>query len=91
MDLAKFNEKRFGKAMKFAPLYLSLVVGYQYLRSSELRSGQPSVENGQRPDENHVSSTSSSRVRCVQPHFSHFVGSSRLTLMCPHASQYHID
>ena len=52
-------------------------------------TGQPSVENGHRPDENQVSSTSSSRVRCVQPHFSHFVGSSRETLIWPHSSQYH--
>ena len=30
------------------------------MRSSGVSSGQPSVENGQRPDENHVSSTSGS-------------------------------
>ncbi len=64
-------------------------VGYQYLRSAESRSGQPSVENGQSAEENQVSSTSSSRVRCVLPHFSHLLGSSRLTLMWPQSSQYH--
>ncbi len=76
------------KKMMSYPVTIS-VVGYQYFRSSEFRSGQPSVEKGQSAEENHVSSTSSSRVRCVQPHFSHFVGSSRLTLIWPHSSQYH--
>ena len=35
------------------------LVGYQVFKAS-VCSGQPSVENGQRPEENHVSSTSSS-------------------------------
>ena len=64
-------------------------VGYQYFRSGASVSGQPSVENGHSAELNQVSSTSSSRVRWVQPHFSHLVGSSRLTLMWPHSSQYH--
>ena len=65
----------------------STEVGYQYCRSLVSLSGQPRVEKGHRAELNQVSSTSSSRVRWVLPHFSQRVGSSRLTLMWPQSSQ----
>src|SRR4051794_35541594 len=62
-------------------------VGYQVARSF-VSSGQPSVENGQSPDENQVSSTSGSWRSAVLPHVAHAVGSSRPTIVWPW-SQYH--
>jgi hypothetical protein len=50
-------------------------------------SGQPSVENGHRPDENHVSSTSGSR-RTGPPQSGQLVTSVRATWMEPSRSQY---
>src|SRR5687767_6766454 len=44
-------------------LVIRTLVGYQYFRDSVF-SGQPSVECGQRADENHVSNTSGS---CTKP------------------------
>ena len=45
----------------------SSVVGCHAARSALDSSGQPSVEKGKRPDENHVSSTSSSCVSVSEP------------------------
>ncbi len=56
----------------------------KYLRSL-VSSGQPSVENGQRADENHVSSTSSSCLNAVPPHLWHFSGSSAATVSWLHS------
>ena len=64
----------------------STEVGYQ-VRSSAVSSGQPSVENGHRPDENHVSSTSGS-WRSAPPHFGHDARSMRETCTEPSVSQY---
>ena len=41
----------------------SALVGIEALQFRASRSGQPKVENGHSPDENHVSSTSGSRSR----------------------------
>jgi hypothetical protein len=49
-------------------------------------SGQPSVENGQSPEENHVSRTSSS-WRTGPPHVGHAVSGVRETWTEPSASQ----
>ena len=51
-------------------------------------SGQPSVENGHRPEENHVSSTDSSCLSFVPPHLGQARGASRDTIISPQ-SQYH--
>src|SRR6202162_3418064 len=61
-------------------------VGYQYLRPG-VCSGQPSVENGQSPDENHVSRTSGSCSSLAEPHFGQAVGSSTAANVSP-LSQY---
>ena len=53
-----------------------------------MSSGHPRVENGQRPDENHVSSVSGS-WRTGPPHFGHAPRSSFDTCTEPSASQYH--
>ena len=50
-------------------------------------SGQPSVANGQSADENHVSSTSVSRVSSPEPHSAHAAGSVSSTVRCP-SGQY---
>ena len=52
-------------------------------------SGQPKVENGQSPELNHVSKTSESCSRFVDPHVVHFAGISRATVMCLFSLQYH--
>ena len=43
------------------------------MRRSSVSSGQPSVENGHRPELNQVSSTSLSCVSFAPPHLGHFV------------------
>src|SRR6266849_9721071 len=63
----------------------SSVVGYQYRRSG-VSSGHPSVENGHSPDENHVSSTSSSWRKSLPPHLSHAAGRSSATIGSLHRS-----
>src|SRR5688572_20562990 len=55
---------------------------------SSVSAGQPSVDIGQSHDENQVSSTSSSCLRLVPPHFAHADGASTATVSPPH-SQYH--
>src|SRR5581483_4667841 len=62
-------------------------VGYQYFRSS-VTSGQPSVEKGHKPDENQVSSVSSSCVMLFDPQVAQASGSSSATVVWPF-SQYH--
>src|SRR5215475_4780718 len=61
-------------------------VGYHVARSG-VCSGQPSVENGHRPDENHVSRTSGS-WRSAPPHCGHAVRSVRETWIESSLSQY---
>src|SRR6266403_135507 len=63
-------------------------VGYHVSRS-RVFSGQPSVENGQRPEENQVSSTSGSWRRFSSSHCGHVFGSSRRTIVWPFFAQYH--
>ncbi len=48
-----------------------------------MSSGQPSVANGQRADENQVSSTSVSRVNSADPHSAHTDGVVSSTVRCP--------
>src|SRR5258708_233482 len=74
------------KRMSYA--VISKLVGY-YLRKSAVSAGQPSVENGQSAELNHVSSTSGSCVSLDDPHFIHFDGSSTATFTCLQSSQYH--
>jgi hypothetical protein len=57
------------------------------VRSSGVSSGQPSVEKGQSPDENHVSNTSVSR-RSGRPHDGQVVKSVRDTKTFSSVSQY---
>src|ERR1700722_17479871 len=47
------------------------------------------VENGQSAELNQVSSTSGSCVILPEPHFAHFVGVSRDTMISLHSLQYH--
>ncbi len=54
MTMRATQRKRMSRAVE------STSVGWN-ARSSGVSSGQPSVANGHRPDENHVSSTSGSR------------------------------
>ena len=54
-----------------------------------MSSGQPSVANGQSADENHVSSTSGSRVARAEPHSAHASGSVSAQVTCP-SGQYQI-
>src|SRR6202795_1129482 len=54
---------------------------------SRVFSGQPSVVNGSRPDENQVSSTSETCSNFVLPHFGHFAGASRATITSLQLSQ----
>ena len=65
----------------------STEVGY-HVRSSTVSSGQPSVEKGHRPEENHVSSTSGS-WRTGPPQLGHAVRSVRETCTEPSRSQCH--
>src|SRR5215207_2742423 len=60
--------------------------GYQ-VSSSGVRSGQPSVANGQSADENQVSSTSSSCARSFEPHVSHTSGADSDAVVWP-SGQY---
>ncbi len=56
---------------------------------SAVSSGQPSVENGHSPELNHVSSTSGSCAIFPDPHFAHFTGASRATIISLQSPQYH--
>src|ERR1700741_2651159 len=47
------------------------------------------VENGQSAELNHVSSTSESCVSFDEPHFVHFAGVSRATMIALQSPQYH--
>ena len=58
---------------------------YYNWTGSSVFSGHPSVEKGQRAEENHVSSVSGSCVKWVSPHFGHTAGAPRLTLITGNA------
>src|SRR5258708_39851856 len=67
---------------------ISRLVG-EYVLKSSVFSGQPSVEKGHSPELNHVSRTSESCSRFVDPHVAHFAGASRATVTCLFSLQYH--
>src|ERR1700687_5251438 len=67
---------------------ISKVVG-KHTAWSRVFSGHPKVVNGSSPDENHVSSTSVTCSSFAPPHFVHFVGASRATIISLQFSHVH--